>query len=144
MLIDELLRGADVIADDGIAFAKYYPEKQTIICEIRSVLIKEEDFKKLFTAIGEKAKRTGTQKIIFDKRKLKVFDQNAMTWYHTVWKEDLLKTIGLKKHRKLLPLDDLFQKSVEVGRQKIAREYNFDFEKYDIVYCSSIEEALEK
>jgi hypothetical protein len=119
MLIDELLRSADVIADDGIAFAKYYPEKQTIICEIRSVFIKEEDFKKLF-------------------------DQNAMTWYHTIWKEDLLKTIGLKKHRKLLPLDDLFKKSVEVGRQKIAREYNFDFDKYDIVYCNSIEEALEK
>lgn len=144
MLIDELLRSTDVIADDGIAFAKYYPENQTIICEIRSVFIKEDDFKKLFSAIGEKAKRTGTRKIIFDKRKLKVFDQNAMTWYHTVWKEDLLKTIGLKTHRKLLPQDDLFQKSVEVGRQKIAREHGFDFDKYDIQYCSTLEEALAK
>jgi hypothetical protein len=39
----------------------------------------------------------------------------------------------------------LFEQSVITGRKKIARENpDFKFEKFDIQYCSSIEEAIKK
>jgi uncharacterized protein YqfB (UPF0267 family) len=52
---------------------------------------------------------------------------------------------GLRSHRKLLPEDKMFERNVMAGRRKIMRDNpEFDFDKYDIVYCKTLEEALEK
>jgi hypothetical protein len=53
--------------------------------------------------------------------------------------------LGLTKHRKILPEDNLFRKSVEIGREKIKKDHpNFDFDALDIVYVESVEEGFEK
>jgi hypothetical protein len=138
------LKNAKTLLDTPMAYAAYVAEKKTLFCVIKQAYIRKEDFENLFNLMGDEAKREGAEKIIFDKRNMKVFDQPSMTWYHIVFKEDLLATIALKKYRKLLPPDELFKMSVEIGKGKIAREHHFDFSKYDIQYCETIEEAFEK
>ena len=102
------------------------------------------DFKELFNKIAILVKQEKITKFIFDKRRLTTFHQPSMEWYHLIWKEDMYKT-GLKKHRKLLPNDKLFEQSVITGRKKIARENpDFNFDKFEIIYCKSLEEAIEK
>jgi hypothetical protein len=137
-----LFANAEVILDDENAYAAYLPTQQAIFCEVKKGFIRREDFENLFHQVGKAAKLKYPERIIFDKSKMRVFDQPSMTWYHTVWKADLLATIRFKKYRKILPDDVLFKTSVDIGRQRIAKEHHFDFEKYDIQYCHTIEEAL--
>jgi hypothetical protein len=102
------------------------------------------DFKELFNKISVLVKQEKITKFIFDKRKLTTFHQPSMEWYHLNWKEDMYK-IGLKKHRKLLPNDKLFEQSVITGRKKISRDNpDFNFDKFEIIYCNTLEEAIEK
>ena len=141
---EKYLENPKVLIDNATSYAAYIDEHKTIFCVIKNSYIRKDDFEKLFNIMGEEAKIQGAEKIIFDKRNMKVFDQPSMTWYHIVFKEDLLASIGLKKYRKLLPQDNLFRMSVEIGKGRIAREHDFDYEKYDIQYCESIEEAFTK
>jgi hypothetical protein len=123
---------------------EYIAEKGILICSSTSTFISDIDFKHIFSEIGEMVKHHNVRKLIFDKRSLKVFDQPSMEWYHVIWKKEML-LYGLKSYRKILPDDILFTKSVEIGRAKILAKYpEFSFEKYDIQYCNSIEEAIEK
>lgn len=133
----------DLILDNSSTYAFYVAEHKAIVCVAKKEFIVRADFEALFVAVGEAAKKHLAEKIVFDKRNMHVFDQSAMTWYYTQWKPKLLKEIGLKKHRKLLPEDKLFRKSVAIGREKIAREHDFDFSRFDIRYYESLEEALE-
>ena len=123
---------------------EYVAQKGILICSTKTTFISDLEFKEIFKEIGEMAKHHNVTKLIFDKRSLKVFDQNSMEWYHIVWKKEM-KKYGLRKYRKILPEDNLFVKSVEIGRAKIlAKHPEFSFEDYDIQYCNSIEEAIEK
>lgn len=140
---ENLLENATVILDNHSACALYVPEYKAIVCTAKKTFIVRADFEALFEAVGEAAKKYLPEKIVFDKRNMQVFDQAAMTWYHTQWKTKLLKDVGLTKHRKLLPDDKLFRKSVAIGREKIAREHAFDFSLFDIRYYESLQEALE-
>lgn len=141
---EKYLQNAKVIVDNANSYAAYLSEYNALFSVIKKAYIRKEDFEQLFNMMAEEAKIQGANKIIFDKRNMKVFDQPSMTWYHVVFKEELLTSIGLKTYRKLLPEDNLFRMSVEIGKGKIAREHNFDFSKYDIQYCESVEEALTK
>ena len=126
------------------ATISFIPSKKIAICTVKSSYIPIADFKSLFSIISTLVKQEKITKFIFDKRLMTTFHQPSMEWYHLNWKEDMYKT-GLKSHRKLLPTDKLFEQSVITGRKKIARENpDFNFSKYDIVYCNSMEEAIEK
>ena len=118
----------------------------TLVCELLVPFIPEQKFHELFEEIGAHIRQSPTliRKFIFDKRKMTTFHQASMVWYHTVWKPQMYE-LGVMMHRKILPKDTFFRKSVEIGRDKIAREHpDFDWEKYNIVYCESLEEAFEK
>jgi len=80
--------------------------------------IPEAAFKELFKQAHEMAVVKGLKAFVFDKRKMKIFHQGSMEWYHIDWKRKLLP-LGLRNHFKLLPKDELFRKSVEVGKSKI-------------------------
>ncbi|QHT70565.1 hypothetical protein GXP67_29895 [Rhodocytophaga rosea] len=126
------------------ASVTFIPTIEIAVCTVKVPYIPISDFKNLFNKTSELIKQEKITKFIFDKRKLTTFHQPSMEWYHMVWKEDMYK-IGLKKHRKLLPNDKLFEQSVITGRKKIARENpDFSFDKFEILYCNSIEEAIEK
>jgi hypothetical protein len=130
-------------------YAKVYQldeNPHALVCEILVSYVPEQSFRELFAQIGEFVKKSKDviQKFIFDKSKLTTFHQASMVWYHVEWKPEMLK-YGLCSYRKILPADTLFKKSVEIGRNKIAQEHpSFEWDKYDIQYCESIEEALEK
>ncbi|TAE14569.1 MAG: hypothetical protein EAZ95_09775 [Bacteroidetes bacterium] len=130
-------------------YAKVYQldeNPQVLVCELLVSYVPEQSFRELFMQIGDFVKKSKDviQKFIFDKRKLTTFHQASMVWYHVEWKPEMLK-YGLQSYRKILPADTLFKKSVEIGRNKIAQEHpEFEWEKYDIQYCESVEEALEK
>lgn len=95
-------------------------------------------------SIAEFLKEHQAKKLIFDKRNLRTFHQPSMEWYHVHWKP-LVAALGLTKHRKILPEDKLFRKSVEIGREKIKKDHpNFDFDALDIVYVESVEEGFAK
>ena len=126
------------------ATISFIPSKKIAICTVTSSYIPMADFKELFSKISVLVKQEKITKFIFDKRLMTTFHQPSMVWYHLNWKEDMYK-IGLKSHRKLLPKDKLFEQSVITGRKKIAKENpDFNFSKFDIVYCNSMEEAIEK
>jgi hypothetical protein len=137
------ISNAKILVDTPVYYASYIEIAKTIVCGIKNSYIRKDDFEKLFNLVAEESKIHGVEKIIFDKRQMKVFDQPSMVWYHLTIKENLFKSIGLKKYRKLLPTDELFRMSVEIGKTKIAREYDFDFTKFDIQYCETIDEAFD-
>ena len=100
-------------------------------------------FKEIFNFIGDLTSKNGITKLIFDKRKLSVFHQPSMEWYFVEWKEKTFE-MGLKVHRKILPVDDVFRQSVRIGREKINRDHpGKKFQQMDIQYCESVDEAIE-
>ena len=121
----------------------YVVENQpTLVIEATSAYIPINEFKKIFAKAEEVVQKDSIQKIVFDKRKLEVFHQPSMEWYFTTWKEALLK-LGVKTHRKLLPDDPTFRKSVEIGRMKIYEKYpNLHTGQMDIQYAERLEEAI--
>lgn len=114
------------------------------IVEATANYIPLEPFKEIFNFIGELASKKGITKLIFDKRKLSVFHQPSMEWYFIEWKEKTFD-LGLKAHRKILPVDDVFRQSVRIGREKIDKAYpTKKFQQMDIQYFDTVEEAIQK
>jgi hypothetical protein len=65
-----------------------------------------------------------------------------MEWYFVEWK-DMMFELGLTKHIKILPNDEVFRQSVKIGRKKINELYpNGKFHQLSILYAESLEEAL--
>lgn len=125
--------------------AEYYPSRKTILITAVNEYIPEADFKETFKAVTAFINGHKTEKIIFDKSHLQVFHQASMTWYHVEWKQDLRKRFDIIKHRKILPEDELFEQSVQVGKDRIRSEHpEFSFEDFDIVYKNNLQEALEE
>lgn len=114
------------------------------IVEATANYIPLDPFKEVFNFIGELAAKRRITKLIFDKRKLSVFHQPSMEWYFIEWKEKTFD-LGLKTHRKILPIDDVFRQSVRIGREKINKAYpTKKFNAMDIQYFESVEEAIQK
>lgn len=121
------------------------PQYNTVLVTAKKHFIPGDQFRQGFETFLTRLKpEQNIEKMVFDKRNLTVFDQDAMVWYHLDWKPRAYKK-GIRKHVKLLPEDKVFRTSVQVGRNKIQREHpEFDFERYNITYKESIEEALDK
>ncbi len=131
-----------VISDKNVV-VNYIPEKSILICELLVEFITKDNFVNLFTEMGEFIKKNHVKKMIFDKRNMRVFDQSSMEWYHIHWKPEM-KKYGLNSYRKILPNDLIFETSVKLGKQKIAKENpNFKFEDFDIQYFKTLEESIE-
>lgn len=117
-------------------------ENKTAVVQATDTYIPIEEFQKIFEKVGELVKNGDIEKLVFDKRALRVFHQPSMEWYFTTWKTDMIN-YGLRKHRKLLPDDEIFRDSVKIGREKIFRENpHLDFSQLDISYNESLKEAL--
>lgn len=138
-----VLEKAMIVLENSSARAVYLPEYSAIVCVMKRVYIIRSEFKALFEAVGEAARIYLPEKIVFDQRKLEVFDQKIMTWYHTEWKTKLFRDIGLKKYRKLLPSNKLYRKYVAMNREQLAKDQAFDFSVFDIHHCETMEQALE-
>jgi hypothetical protein len=121
----------------------YYPDQQAIVATAKGSYIPDREFRGDFEAVLEKLKEApGANKLIFDKRNLRTFNQQSMTWYHIHWKPKAYEK-GITRHVKLLPDDNIFRQSVNVGKEKIIRENpDFDYDKYNIQYKESLEEAF--
>lgn len=121
----------------------YNKELKTIVCKLISEYVPIEHFKDTFIKITELVDAGNNHKFIFDKRSLKAFHQPSMEWYFVVWKENMYKK-GLSIHRKILPPEPWFKKSVEIAKEQIYREHKqIIAPQLDIKYCNSIEEAIE-
>jgi hypothetical protein len=130
--------------DNTFALVAVDTASKTLVCTLKVEYVPINDFQALFAEISKIVKAEFIKKMVFDKRSLKIFHQPSMTWYHTIWKEEMYK-LGLKTYRKLLPVDSIFRKSVEIGRNKIIQDNpQLNFDKFDIQYCETLEEALEK
>lgn len=144
MTKEEIFASAEELFSDKYASIYYLKFEQTLICEAKAGYIPIEEFKRVFEEAGKIIKTHTIRKLIFDKRSLTTFHQGSMEWYHVVWKPKML-VYGLKTYRKLLPNDIFFQKSVEIGKTTITRNNpDFNSNDFDIQYCNSIAEALEK
>ncbi len=114
------------------------------VVEATANYIPLDPFKEIFNYIGDLTKAKGITKLVFDKRKLSVFHQPSMEWYFIEWKEKTFD-LGLKIHRKILPVDDVFRQSVRIGREKINKAYpTKKFNLMDIQYFETVEEAIQK
>lgn len=121
----------------------YYNEDlKTIICELKAEYVPIEHFKDTFFKISELVDAGNNYKFIFDKRSLRAFHQPSMEWYFVVWKKEMYEK-GLKIHRKILPPEPWFRKSVAIAKQQISREHQeLIVDKLDIRYCETLEEAI--
>ena len=126
------------------SYIYYNPDIKTIVCELKAEYVPIEHFKDTFYKVSELVEAGNNYKFIFDKRSLRAFHQPSMEWYYIVWKKDMYQK-GLKVHRKILPDEPWFKKSVSIAKDQISRE-NKDsvIDKLDIKYCDSVEEAIEK
>ncbi|NMM49112.1 hypothetical protein [Marinigracilibium pacificum] len=118
-------------------------KSDTLIVKSKSNYIPENKFREIFGFITTNIMTSKViKKLIFDKRSLSVFNQNSMEWYYTEWKNEAA-SLGLDKHRKILPENELFNKSVKIGKEKIEKEFpNAVYKKLDIQYCDSVETAI--
>ena len=126
-------------------FSRIYfsPEIKTIVCELKSEYVPIEHFKDTFYKIGELVEAGNNHKFIFDKRSLRAFHQPSMEWYFVIWKKEMYEK-GLRIHRKILPPEPWFRKSVAIAKEQISREHHeLIINKLDIKYCESIDEAVE-
>lgn len=126
--------------------AKVYLENQgniLIVEAIRSYILIEE-FQKIFDKVNELITQYQVTKLVFDKRKLKVFHQPSMEWYFISWKDEAYN-IGLRTIRKILPDDQVFRQSVKIGVSKIKTENpEAKFNLMDIQYSETLEDALKE
>jgi len=144
MIKDEISTNAEHLFTDKYGTVYYLEAQQTLVGITNTGYIPIKEFKKICEQIEQIVKTKMVKKLVFDKRNLTVFHQGSMKWYHIVWKPLMLKKYGLKTHRKLLPDNMVFRKSVEVGRIFIKKNNpNFNFEDFDIKYFDSIKEAIE-
>ena len=121
----------------------YNADIKTIICELKSEYVPIEHFKDTFYKISELVEAGNNYKFIFDKRSLRAFHQPSMEWYFVIWKKEMYEK-GLRIHRKILPPEPWFRKSVAIAKEQISREHQeLILDKLDIQYCESIEEAIE-
>jgi len=119
------------------------PGKSVAVIEAVDTYIPIEEFKEVFTKTEELVTKQHINKLIFDKRQLRVFHQPSMEWYFIEWKERMFD-LGLEKHRKLLPEDRIFVESVKIGRDKILREHpELKVHQMDIQYCDTLQEAID-
>lgn len=114
----------------------------TLLVTATATYIPIDQFKSIFFEIGKLVKELHIEKLIFDKRQLTVFHQPSMEWYFTEWKEQMFE-LGLKRHVKLLPNDEVFRQSVKIGRNKINEMYpNGKFHQMEILYAESLDQAI--
>jgi hypothetical protein len=117
-------------------------EPKTLVVTATASYIPMDQFRLIFNRIGDFVKSHQIVKLIFDKRQLRVFHQPSMEWYFVEWK-DMMFELGLTKHIKILPNDEVFRQSVKIGRKKINELYpNGKFHQLSILYAESLEEAL--
>jgi hypothetical protein len=136
MVIEKSFKHANVLRVAGNA--------EVMIVEATTSYIPIEEFKLIFNYIGDSIAKEPATKLIFDKRKLTVFHQPSMEWYFVEWKEKMFD-LGLKTHRKILPLDNVFKQSVKIGRERIKQIFpQGKYNDMDIQYSDSIEEAIAK
>ncbi len=121
----------------------YYLEApKIVIVETKAEYIPIEHFKDTFHHIGELVQTGCNNKFIFNKRELRAFHQPSMEWYYVVWKRDMLAH-GLQTHRKILPDEPWFRKSVMIAKEQIKRQYpNNVLDQLDIQYCDTLEAAI--
>ena len=114
----------------------------TLLVTATAAYIPFDQFKNIFTEIGNLVRELGIIKLIFDKRQLAVFHQPSMEWYFVEWKSKMFE-LGLTRHIKILPIDEVFRQSVKIGRNKINLTYpNGTFHRMEILYAESLEEAI--
>jgi hypothetical protein len=132
----------DLALDHKYARVWSNPARKILICELLSDYVPIEDFKEVFTEIGELVKAGDFTKFIFDKRALRAFHQPTMEWYFIHWKKEMLG-YGVKIHRKILPAEKWFEKMVQIAKAQILTQYPDNIiDQLDIAYCDSIEEAI--
>lgn len=121
----------------------YYSAKhKSILIKSTGTYITIEEFKNIFNDALQTIEKFRLQKTIFDKRSLKVFHQPSMEWYFIDWKDKLFD-MGVKKHIKILPLDNVFRSSVKIGRAKIDGLYpNAKYKQTEILYFEDVTTAL--
>ena len=125
-------------------FAKVYclPDEKVVVCELKAEYIPIDQFKETFHQISEQVQSGYNEKFIFDKRSLRAFHQPSMEWYYIEWKRDMLAQ-GLRKHRKILPAEPWFRKSVMIAKDQIEHQYPDNvIDQLDIQYCNTVEEAI--
>lgn len=119
-------------------------DKKTIACTITADYVPIRFFIETFNQVSKIAQSAKFERFIFDKRELRTFHQPSMEWYFIEWKTKMID-YGLVKHRKLLPDLKWFVKAVEIAKQPLLdRLSDEEKNRMDIVYCESLEEALEK
>lgn len=133
-----------VVDDLETRFAKVYhlEGEKLVVCELKAEYIPIVHFQETFHHISTLVQSGFNEKFIFDKRSLRAFHQPSMEWYYVVWKRDML-ALGLRKHRKILPTEAWFQKSVMIAKDQIQQHYPDNvIDQLDIRYCETIEEAV--
>ncbi len=121
----------------------YIEDKNIAVITATADYIPIEEFKIIFNEAENLIQGQAIEKLIFDKRALRVFHQPSMEWYFIDWK-DRMYAHGLKKHRKILPDDEIFRKSVEIGRNKILSENpSIKAHSMEIIYAGNLDDAIE-
>lgn len=124
----------------SIAFVK--ADQATLLVTATAMYIPIDQFKTIFNEIALWVEDLKIQKLIFDKRQLTVFHQPSMEWYFVDWKERMFD-LGLTRHVKILPHDEVFRQSVRIGRNKINDAFpDGKFHTMEILYAETLEDAI--
>lgn len=126
-------------------YASVYANDSThkLVCILRAEYVPIESFKQLFARLLDLARENNYGTFIFDKRSLRTFHQPSMEWYYLDWKEEAMQ-YGLTKHRKILPDLPWFVKAVQIAKRGLDDKLSDEAkQKLEIVYCDTLNEAIE-
>jgi hypothetical protein len=112
------------------------------VVEATSAHIPKTQFQEMFIAIGQSIIKGGYKKLVFDMSILQFYQEATFDWYFMVWKERMVLH-GLRKHRIILPHNELIRDGVELSRQKVYEVFPQEkYSEFDIQYVESVNEAI--
>lgn len=120
----------------------YHRQELALIITATDRYISHPEFVEAFEYAESLMGQLEIKKVVFDQRKLSVFNKESMTWYYLEWKTRLFKC-GLIKHIKVMPDNKNFKQLIRLFKQDLdARFPKASYHNLQIKYCEAIQEGF--
>ncbi|EAY31973.1 hypothetical protein [Microscilla marina] len=120
----------------------YLPSKDVIVCQLNAD-INITLFKEAILKMGEFIKQHQVKNLVMDKRNMVTLHLPSMQWFYLSWMEQMYKD-GLTTFHKILPNNELFKFSLQMGKDKIVADNpQVDPAKVETHYYKNLHEVLQ-
>lgn len=119
----------------------YISQKNILVCQIKAD-INTARFKEAILQMTSIVKKLKIEHMVIDKRHMVTIHLPSMRWFYLTWMEQMF-ALGLRTYYKILPENELFRFTLNMGREKIMNENpHLSYKKVNIHYYKNLKEVL--